>query len=43
VTTRDPWTIAVAIGVLLAAALAAGYAPARVAARLDPALALKRE
>jgi ABC-type antimicrobial peptide transport system permease subunit len=43
VTARDPLTIAVAIGVLLAAALAASYSPARAAARLDPALALKRE
>jgi predicted permease len=43
VTTRDPLTIAAAIGVLLAAALVASYAPARAAARLDPALALRRE
>jgi predicted permease len=43
VTARDPLTIAVAIGVLLASALAASYSPARAAARLDPALALKRE
>jgi hypothetical protein len=43
VTSRDPVTIVGATGVLLGAALVAAYGPARAAARLDPASALRRE
>ena len=43
VTSRDPLTIVLAVGVLLTAALMAAYSPARTAARLDPTLALRRE
>jgi ABC-type antimicrobial peptide transport system permease subunit len=39
----DPATIGLATLCLLAAALLAGYLPARRAARLDPQLALRRE
>ena len=40
---RDPGTLAVAAAILLAAALAAGYLPARYAARIDPMQALRSE
>jgi predicted permease len=43
VTGGDPPTIAAATGVLVGAAILAGYAPARAAARLDPTSALRRE
>lgn len=40
---NDPATIAVAGGVLLAAAILAGYGPARRASRIDPLVALRYE
>ena len=40
---NDPLAIAAAIGILLAAALAAGYLPAWGASRIDPAAALRNE
>jgi predicted permease len=40
---NDPRTLALAAGILLAAALAAGYAPARRASRVDPMVALRHE
>jgi predicted permease len=40
---NDPQTLAAAAGVLLAAALAAGYGPARRASRVDPMIALRHE
>ena len=43
VTSRDPITIAGAIGVLLGAACLASYAPARVAAAMNPTAALRNE
>jgi ABC-type antimicrobial peptide transport system permease subunit len=43
VTATDARTLAMAIGVLLAAALAAAIVPARRAARLDPNLVLRAE
>ena len=43
VEPADPWSIAAGAGVLFAVALAAGFVPARRAARLDPLVALRRE
>jgi len=40
---NDPLAVASAIGILLAAALIAGYAPAWRASRIDPATALRNE
>jgi ABC-type antimicrobial peptide transport system permease subunit len=39
----DPLATLVSIGVLIAAALAAGYAPAWRASRIDPMVALRHE
>jgi macrolide transport system ATP-binding/permease protein len=40
---NDPLAVAAAIGILLAAAIMAGYAPAWRASRIDPAAALRNE
>jgi macrolide transport system ATP-binding/permease protein len=40
---NDPGTLALAGGVLLSAAILAGYAPARRASRIDPMAALRQE
>jgi len=40
---NDPMAVAVGIAILLAAAMAAGYLPARRASRIDPAVALRNE
>jgi predicted permease len=40
---NDPMAVAAAIGIMLAAALAAGYLPAWRASRIDPAVALRNE
>jgi ABC-type antimicrobial peptide transport system permease subunit len=42
-TPNDPRTVAAAAAILLAAALAAGYGPARHAARVEPMVALRHE
>lgn len=43
VTSTDPVTIAMAIGVLVLVTMAAGVLPARRAVRIDPAMALRAE
>ncbi len=40
---NDPRALAVAVGILLSAALVAGYGPARRASRVDPMIALRHE
>ncbi|HYL63662.1 MAG TPA: ABC transporter permease [Candidatus Methylomirabilis sp.] len=40
---NDPVTLAAAIGILVLAAVLAGYAPARRASRIDPVVALRHE
>jgi macrolide transport system ATP-binding/permease protein len=40
---NDPWAMTLAVAILLGAALLAGYAPARKAARIDPMTALRHE
>jgi ABC-type antimicrobial peptide transport system permease subunit len=40
---NDPLAIAAAVGVLIAAAVIAGYAPARRASKIDPMIALRHE
>jgi predicted lysophospholipase L1 biosynthesis ABC-type transport system permease subunit len=40
---NDPLAVSTAVGILLAAAIAAGYAPARRASRIDPMVALRSE
>jgi ABC-type antimicrobial peptide transport system permease subunit len=43
VKSNDPLAMVSAIGILLAAAMAAGYAPAWRASQIDPAAALRSE
>ncbi len=43
IKANDPFAIAASIAILLASALAAGYAPAWRASRIDPAIALRNE
>jgi ABC-type antimicrobial peptide transport system permease subunit len=40
---NDPLTTSVAVATLAAAAIVAGYAPARRASRIDPMVALRHE
>jgi ABC-type antimicrobial peptide transport system permease subunit len=43
VKPNDPFTIVSAVGVLVLAALLAGWGPARRAARISPAIALRAD
>jgi len=43
VKPQDPWTLAIAIGLLSVAALLAAFLPARHASRVDPMIALRCE
>lgn len=43
ITANDPLAVTTAIGILLTAALVAGFAPAWRASRIDPAVALRNE
>jgi ABC-type antimicrobial peptide transport system permease subunit len=40
---NDPKAMALSVAILVAAALAAGYGPARRASRIDPMVALRHE
>jgi hypothetical protein len=40
---HDPWALMQAMTILMAAALLAGYLPARKASRIDPMIALRFE
>jgi ABC-type antimicrobial peptide transport system permease subunit len=40
---NDAWAMVGAVGILLVAAILAGYAPARRASRIDPMVALRHE
>jgi ABC-type antimicrobial peptide transport system permease subunit len=40
---NDPLALTFAVAILLAAALLAGYVPARKASRIDPMVALRQE
>jgi predicted permease len=43
VKRNDPWALAIAVAILLAAALGAAYLPARKASSIDPMVALRHE
>jgi ABC-type antimicrobial peptide transport system permease subunit len=40
---NDPQAVMLAVGILLSAALLAGYVPARRASRIDPMIALRHD
>jgi ABC-type antimicrobial peptide transport system permease subunit len=43
IKANDPLAVAIAVATLVAAALVAGFAPARRASRIDPMVALRHE